>query len=655
MDTRSERNVFISYSNKDSRYASGIHKLLVEAGMTVFLDYHSSLPGEDYQSAILKAVEASRVVVLVLSSNSAASPSVEREVELAIARGIPVIPFWIEDAQLSGRLEYLIGRIQPIEATTPPLEPHLRLLTDTVKRLIDRTPSPPPKRGGPAPAKSRPSAIWNATSAALQWLVPSLGLTEEPTEADDEQLATILDAMEVRTLGQVAEFGDRTLPTTIRDPTIARALGHFVNASMSVGQYLAVEEPSLRRDALDNALKELARVQDLLGQSRRPLDDSFLDIAKDWRKLIRPERVRVDAEARASQALPNPFVFGNPVTELNSNLFTGRRDIVQQIEQGILNTIQAPTMLLHGQRRMGKTSILNQLPRLLGPGFLPVTVDCQVAASGSPTVFFRYLGRALSNSLNRRLPRTQAGGGPADFQAPELADLAVDPFLVFDEWLDGVQAALPGNLKILLCLDEFERLGEAIRGGWGLRLLDLVRHWYQFRPYLVLMLAGSHTFEELGPDWTDRFISARRVKVSYLKSDEVRSLLTRPVPDFGLAYAPGTLDALFEATRGQPFLTQAVASELVQHLNLTRRKEATLDDVEAAVGRALDSGGEYFANIWSGIPDGGKATLRDLARGLPPSGDAATLDWLREHDLIGPEGGIVVPMIRRWVSERRAG
>src|SRR5262249_1501154 len=150
------------------------------------------------------------------------------------------------------------------------------------------------------------------------------------------------------------------------------------------------------------------------------------------------------------------------------------------------------------------------------------------------------------------------------------------------------------NTRVLLCLDEFERLKEAIAAGWGTRFLDALRHWSQHRQNFALMFVGSHTFEQLGADWTDRFVSARRMKVSFLEPDDVRRLLTQPTPSFRLRYAPGAVEAIMAATRGQPFLTQVLASELVHHLNREHKKVATAQDVEIAIGDALERSGEYF-------------------------------------------------------------
>ena len=99
---------------------------------------------------------------------------------------------------------------------------------------------------------------------------------------------------------------------------------------------------------------------------------------------------------------------------------------------------------------------------------------------------------------------------------------------------------MPEGMRALLCLDEYERLQTAVDAGWGAPFLDALRHTIQHRPRIALMFTGSHTFAELGPAWTDRFISARRVRVGLLTRDEVEPLLTRPIPEFDMTYAPQT-------------------------------------------------------------------------------------------------------------------
>jgi hypothetical protein len=164
------------------------------------------------------------------------------------------------------------------------------------------------------------------------------------------------------------------------------------------------------------------------------------------------------------------------------------------------------------------------------------------------------------------------------------------------------------------------------------------------------MFIGARTFQELGPSWTDRFISARRVRVSFLTREDVELLLTEPIPEFDIKYAPGSLDAIIAATNCQPFLTQAVAFELVQLLNEQQRKKATPSDVETAIARALVSGGEYFANVWSDAGVEGQAILGAIGQGVPPPDFPDARTWLREHDVLNSDEDFAVEMVRRWVN-----
>jgi hypothetical protein len=96
------------------------------------------LPGLPYGEAIVEAIESSRVMVLVFSSNSNKSPQVMREVERAVSKGIPIIPLRIEQVPPSKSLEYFISAPHWLDALTPPLEKHLQSLAQTVHLLLVR-------------------------------------------------------------------------------------------------------------------------------------------------------------------------------------------------------------------------------------------------------------------------------------------------------------------------------------------------------------------------------------------------------------------------------------------------------------------------------------------------------------------------------------
>ena len=426
-------------------------------------------------------------------------------------------------------------------------------------------------------------------------------------------------------------------------------------------QSQSVRDPGRRIEATEVALRLISNALSELVDESNPVVDAVTGAASEWATLFTGARDAARADLEDTRELENPFVFGNPVFAQGDGLFTGRRDLVLEIERNVLRAAQTPTLLLYGQRRMGKTSILNQLPALLGAGFLPVLVDCQAPAmADSVPALLRYLSRCLSAALNTRLGivhadevvRRARGIMPLSLEA-----LREDPFSVFEDWLDELQARVPADTHLLLCLDEFERLGETVDAGWGARFLDGLRHWSQHRPRFALMFIGSHTFEQLGPVWTDRFLSARRLKVSFLAPDDVRQLLTRPTPTFRMTYASGALEAIIEVTNGQPFLTQVLASELVHHMNRDRRREATTSDVGAAIDDALERSAEYFVDLWSSRSEAERRVLRDAARGKTEPPTTAVARALQDYDVLDERGRFAVLLVRKWVerNELRAG
>jgi hypothetical protein len=458
---------------------------------------------------------------------------------------------------------------------------------------------------------------------------------------DDLHVPTIID------LAKVTERLRWTTAAPIQLPSdLAATLPGFDRASQDFGQYLTLHSPYRRQEALDRALDDLKALQRSLIATRGLAAPRLLQAANDWQGLLETEWILFHDRVKAIRGIPNPFVLGNPVSERQANVFAGRQDIVEQVEECVLGARQAPTILLHGPRRMGKTSILKQLPRLLGPDFAPALVDCQnPAVIGSKATLLRYLSREVSAGL--RLRRVIID--PLTSEA-----LAREPYTVFHEWLDDVEVAMPPKQRVLLCLDEYENLQRILDAGWGEEFLDALRHTLQHRAKIVLMFTGAHTFAEQGPAWTNRFLSAQRVRVSFLTRQEVVPLLTRPMPEFDLTYAEGALDAIYHATNGQPFLTQVVAFHLVETLNKQQCKVARPQDVDTAVQLALVRNSEYFDSVWFDAGPEGQAILRALALGetwpVFPRAEA----WLREHDVLNEQGGFAVPMVEEWVRRKGA-
>ncbi len=102
----------------------------------------------------------------------------------------------------------------------------------------------------------------------------------------------------------------------------------------------------------------------------------------------------------------NPYIAGNPVG--NSNAFTGRADIVREVLH-IFSRPEENAIVLYGQRRIGKTSVLQFLKKTLAQEtatghYFPVYFDLQDKATFSLGDVLKDLANTIANELGFPAP-----------------------------------------------------------------------------------------------------------------------------------------------------------------------------------------------------------------------------------------------------------
>jgi len=129
-------DVFISHSTKykDQEAANRIYDYLNGKGIGCFMDTRNLIPGVPYPDQLTRAIEESRVVVLLFSSNSNASSAVRNEITMATTScNKPIIAVRIEDTLPSGGLKLLLASPQWADAFPPPLEKHLPKIIEAIR------------------------------------------------------------------------------------------------------------------------------------------------------------------------------------------------------------------------------------------------------------------------------------------------------------------------------------------------------------------------------------------------------------------------------------------------------------------------------------------------------------------------------------------
>jgi len=129
-------DVFISYSVKDRKTADAICHTLEENNIRCWYAPRDIRSGTSWTAAIMNGIADSRVMILVWSSSSNASPDVTREVHHAFRKNVAVIPFRIEDIAPTKEMEYYLEAVQSLDASTLPLEDNLQRLVEHIRPYL---------------------------------------------------------------------------------------------------------------------------------------------------------------------------------------------------------------------------------------------------------------------------------------------------------------------------------------------------------------------------------------------------------------------------------------------------------------------------------------------------------------------------------------
>jgi TolB-like protein/Tfp pilus assembly protein PilF len=128
--------IFISHSAKDKDVADAICAELEHAGIRCWMAPRNVQPGRSFAGEITRAVQQSKVMVLVFSAHSNNSEQVLREVQLAVEAHLSVVQFRIEDVAPNDDLKYFLGTPHWLDASSPPLRNHIQSLLTAVPRLL---------------------------------------------------------------------------------------------------------------------------------------------------------------------------------------------------------------------------------------------------------------------------------------------------------------------------------------------------------------------------------------------------------------------------------------------------------------------------------------------------------------------------------------
>jgi hypothetical protein len=267
----------------------------------------------------------------------------------------------------------------------------------------------------------------------------------------------------------------------------------------------------------------------------------------------------------------NPYVAGAPILE--KDMFFGRQELVDRI----LQTIHNNSLLLYGERRIGKTSIQHQIKKRLQElddptyEFHPVYVDLQ----GTPEARFF---ATIAEDMFQELDPVLGGLQPVKDTSGEYGyrDFVRDVHAV----LKTLKQRTSKKIKLVLLVDEVDELND-----YDPRINQKLRSLFMksFAENLASVVSGVEIkkhWEREGSPWYNFF---EEIRVEPLGPQEARELIERPIRKI-FKLDSGTTDRIISMTGGKPYLIQKLCIALVTRLHEEHRRTITIADVEA-VGR----------------------------------------------------------------------
>jgi Flp pilus assembly protein TadD len=325
--------------------------------------------------------------------------------------------------------------------------------------------------------------------------------------------------------------------------------------------------------------------------------------------------------ATAKESHFNPYVVGQPID--TPEMFFGRKSYIQRIQSAIKNH----SLLLYGERRIGKTSILKQLERQLDKPYFVFYSDLE---NTRPEDFFSRIMRSLYNRLRSDFSAETQGlkiaQNPDFYTAHDFQD-------DFYNILNSLRRRYDPNVVVVMNLDEADWLND-----YPINiLLDLRRLLQEHSRDLRMVLTGVkiNTTRQDDIKSSTLFAVEEQIEVKPLIRKEAEDLIRKPVAPF-FSYDKKAIDYIIAKSDCKPNIIQKFCRYALSRLyeDRSRRTRIRLEDViEVFQKDILREYADEYDKVWENFDEDARATLLEVVQNRSPDhSKAAKLLQQALHD-----------------------
>lgn len=366
--------------------------------------------------------------------------------------------------------------------------------------------------------------------------------------------------------------------------------------------------------------------------------------------------------------IANPYIAGNPVT--GEAMFFGRRDVFAWVQNNLIGQHQDHALVVHGERRTGKTSLLYQMRRHLPPTYLPVLIDLQALSMNGLGQFIWDLAYTIQRTLSREYS--------IDLPRLDRQTFLEHPREQFEETLLEALEGILGERHVLLMFDEAHLLQEQVSQGMlEPEVFAFLTHLMRDYPFLNFLFVSGAKLQTMQREFADLFQAALYHEISFLDRDDAIALVVDPAAET-FDYDIAALNRILTITSGHPYYTQLLCHALFNRWAITQAPTVTAADVEAVLDETVEACVANLRYTWDSSTPEEQIALSALAECAPQESAPVTRrqveDMLRTHnvtlgrdELTAALRGLAVrdiipaqepylfrvDLLRRWLRQRR--
>ena len=318
----------------------------------------------------------------------------------------------------------------------------------------------------------------------------------------------------------------------------------------------------------------------------------------------------------------NPYIAGSPVS--GTKMFFGREDVFSFIQRNLIGRHQDNPIVLYGQRRTGKTTVLYQLHRHLDPNYLCIFIDLHgLSLDGMGNLLL-----GVANSISRGLERDHQ----LSVRVPDRALFLADPRATFETtFLEEVWPAL-GEDHLVLMMDEVVRLQEEVMAGrLEGEIFEYLRHLMQHHTRLNFIFSLGSGLEEMEKEYAFLFNVSLYRRISFLETAAASELITNPVRDC-YQMTPEAVTKILQITSGHPYYTQLVCHCVFDRWISSPKPAMTVEveDVDTVLAEAIELGSANLKYVWEESTPEEQALMAGMAAAMRTASGPVTIKEIRE-------------------------